>query len=123
MAWAIASAKNNEQDESSDEYLLLNLMICQEKDVGDEYIAKRYDMNMLLRNIAGDGGLHLVTEAFFGWGMKAINAVARELTADDIVDKGNTALSRAKKSNTESRQFEVRVWADLQKVTNAQSKT
>ena len=69
----------------------------QEKDVGDEYISKRYDMNMLLRNITGDGGLHLLTEAFSGWGMKAMNAVARELTADDIVDKGDTALSREKK--------------------------
>ena len=98
MCWAIKSARYNEKDEESNEYRILDMMICQEKDVDDEYIARRYNMIILLRNIAGNSGLQLVTEPYFGWGMKATNIVAKELTEEDINTKGDKTLAKAKKA-------------------------
>ena len=74
------------------------MMMCKEKDVDDEYIARRYNMTMLLRNVAGNGGLQLVTEPYFDWGMKAMNIVSKELTEDDINAKGEKSLAKAKKA-------------------------
>ena len=62
VSWAIKSARDIEKDEESDEYKILDMMICQEKDVDDEYIARQYDMTTLLRNIAGNGGLQLLID-------------------------------------------------------------
>ena len=62
------------------------------------HILHKYDMTMLLRNGAGDGSLLLVADAYFGWSMVAMNAVARELSDDDINLKGSTALAKAKKA-------------------------
>ena len=73
-------------------------MICQEKDVDNEYIARRYDMTILLRNIAGNGGLQLVMEPYFDWGMRVMNIVAKQLTEDDINTKGKKSLAHAKKA-------------------------
>ena len=98
VSWAIKSARDIEKDEESDEYKILDMMICQEKDVDDEYIARRYDMTMLLRNIAGNGCLQLVMEPYFDWGMKAMNIVAKQLTKDDINAKGQKSLAQAKKA-------------------------
>ena len=53
---------------------------------------------MLLRNVAGNGGLQLVTEPYFGWGMKVMDIVARELTEDAINAKGKKSLAKAKKA-------------------------
>ena len=39
MGWKIASARDNQKDETSNEYMLLGLIVCQEKDVDDDYIA------------------------------------------------------------------------------------
>ena len=64
MCWSINSARDNEKDEESDEYRILDMMICKEKDVDDEYIARRYDMTMLWRNIARNGDLQLVMEPY-----------------------------------------------------------
>ena len=79
---------------------ILDMMICQEKDVDDEYIARRYDMTMLLllRNIAVNGGLQLVMELYLDWGMRVMNIVAKQLTEDDINIKGKKSLAHAKKA-------------------------
>ena len=73
-------------------------MIFQEKDLDNGYIVSRYDMTMLLRNVAGNGGLQLVTKPYFDWGMKAMNIVSEELTEDDINAKGKKSLAKAKKA-------------------------
>ena len=65
LTWALKSVRDKEKEESSARFLLLSTMLCQEKDVGDEYISTRYDMTMLIRNMAGDGGLYLLTEPYF----------------------------------------------------------
>ena len=74
------------------------MMICQQKDIDNEYITRQYDMTMLLRNIAGNGGLQLVMEPYFDWGMKVMNIVAKQLTEDDINTKGKKLLAHAKKA-------------------------
>ena len=56
-------------------------------------------MIILLRNIAGNSGLQLVTEPYFGWGMKATNIVAKELTEEDINTKGDKTLAKAKRQS------------------------
>ena len=61
MYWGIASAQDNQEYETSNEYMLLGLIVCQEKDVDDDYIATWYNLTMLLHNIGGKGGLKLVT--------------------------------------------------------------
>ena len=96
MCWAIKSARDNGKDEELDAYGILDMIICREKDVDDKHIARRYDMTMLLRNVAGNGGLQLVTEPYFDWGMKAMNIVPKELTEDDINAKGKKTLAKAK---------------------------
>ena len=55
-------------------------------------------MTMLLRNIAGNGGLQLLIEPYFDWGMKVMNVVAKQLTEDDINIKGEKSLAHAKKA-------------------------
>ena len=72
-------------------------MICQEKDVDDEHIARRYDMTILLGNVAGNGGLQLITEPYFAWGVKAMNIVGEELSEEDINAKGDKSLAKADK--------------------------
>ena len=62
-------------------------MVCQEKDVNNDYIATRCDLAMLLRNIGRKGELKLVTVTFFDWGMKAMGFIARELIVEDITTK------------------------------------
>ena len=52
---------------------------------------------MLLRNIDGNGGLQLVMEPYFDWGMRVMNIVAKQLTEDDINTKGEKLLAHAKK--------------------------
>ena len=98
MRRAIKSVRDNEKDEESNEYGILDMMICQKKDVDDEYIARRYDMTMPLRNVAGNGGLQLVTEPYFNWGMKAMNIVAKELTEDNINTRRKNIPAQAKKA-------------------------
>ena len=122
MSWAIKSARDIEKHEESAEYKILDMMICQEKDVDDEYIARRYDMTMLLRNIAGNGGLQLVIEPYFDWGMKVMNIVANQLSEDDINIKGKKSLAHAKKSNSQSLVIEVRFCIDLQSARNTWSR-
>ena len=73
-------------------------MFCQEKDVDDDYIEQRYDLTMLLRNLGGSGGLRLVSDGFFDWGMKAMLFVSKELTIDDVERLGERAFGKAKKA-------------------------
>ena len=96
MCWAIASARENVRDETSNKYRLLSMMFCKEKYVDDEYIRTCYDLTMLLRNIGGNGGLCLVSEAFFDWGFKAMRIISKELTVSDIRMKGTKAFGKAK---------------------------
>jgi len=72
------------------------MISCKEKDVDDKYIRTRYDLTMLLRNIGGSGGLCLVSDAFFDWGVKAMRIVSKELTVSDIRTKGTKAFGKAK---------------------------
>ena len=65
MSWAMWSARNNIKDVSSDKFCLLSLMFCQEKDVDEEYVKKRYDLTMLVKNIGGNGGMRLVSDEYF----------------------------------------------------------
>ena len=51
---------------------------------------------MLLRNIGGNGGLCLVSDAFFDWGVTAMRIVSKELTVEDITKKGKKAFRQAK---------------------------
>ena len=55
MWWAIKSARDSQKDEELNKYTLYDDMPRQ--DVYNEYIARRYDRTMLLRNVAGNGGL------------------------------------------------------------------
>ena len=98
MGWVITSARKNVKDDTSNKYRLLSLMVCQEKDVSDDYIKTRYDLTMLLRNIGGSGGLGLVADGFFDWGMTAMRVVSKELTVEDITKKGEKAFAQAKKA-------------------------
>jgi tmRNA-binding protein len=52
----------------------------------------------LLRNAAGDGGLTLISDPFMSWAMKVMLAVAKELTPQDIEQKGEPALRKAKQA-------------------------
>ena len=67
-----------------------------EKDADDDYITSRYNLSTHFRNVGGKGGLSLVTDHFFDWGMKAMRLVAKELTVKDIEMKGAKAIKAAK---------------------------
>ena len=92
------SARNNIKDVSSDKNCLLSLMFCQEKDVDEEYVKKRYDLTMLLRNIGGNGGMRLVSDEYFDWGVTAMRIVSKELTVAGVETKGSKTFGRAKKA-------------------------
>ena len=57
----------------------------------------RYDLLTLCRNVGGDGGLSLVTDAFFDWGRKAMLRVAKAMTPDDLRKKGDVAFDSGKR--------------------------
>lgn len=98
FGWAIRNCRDGKRfDSKSAEHRLLDSMVCLEKDADEEFIAKRVDLLTLLRNIGGEGGLCLVQDAFLEWGKKAMLAVAKQLTVDDIRMKGDPSLKAAKK--------------------------
>ncbi|KAL9184884.1 hypothetical protein ACHAXT_002661 [Thalassiosira profunda] len=101
IGWAIKSCidKRRKTDPAlyqNDEcYQLLASMVCYEKDVSDDYIAERYDMNMLVRNAGSEGGLTLVKSQFFEWGRSVIRTIAKEHTVHDIKANPHTAAKAA----------------------------
>ena len=98
LAWAVASASGRIKDKSSKEYKLLNEMVCFEKDIGEEYIKDRYSLDVLLRNIGGDGGLNVLKDPFLEFGMKFMRLLAKELNTNDFTAKGRGIFGIAKKN-------------------------
>ncbi len=47
-------------------------MTCLEKDVIEDNISSKYDLMMLLCNVDGTGGLTLVIDNIFYWGVKGV---------------------------------------------------
>ena len=67
MGWAVKDCCDQIADPKSSDRLLLEQMICLEKDVSEDYMRERYDLLTLCRNVRAKGGLSLVTDAFFDW--------------------------------------------------------
>lgn len=96
MGWAVKDCKVKKKfaDRSAENHLL-DQMICLEKDVDEDFISNCLDFATLIRNTGGEGGLSLITAGFLDWATKAMLAIAKQLTVDDIRQKGDTALRTA----------------------------
>ena len=98
LAWAIRGVRDKVDDKSSFVYRLLDSMVCQKKDVDESYLADRYDLGMAFSNVGGEGGLTLVTEPFFEWGMNVMRTISKALTVEDIKARGTSALKTGRKA-------------------------
>ena len=98
LGWAVKSARDQTKNKTSDEYKLLSSMVCYEKDIDGKDLMERCDLTTLLQNKGGEGGLCLVSEAFFAWGNKLIRTVAKQFTQYDIDSNGDDALRFAKRA-------------------------
>ena len=123
MSWVIWSARNNIKDVSSDKYRLLSLMFCQEKDVDEEYVKKRYDLTMLLRNIGGNGGMRLVSDEYFDWGVTAMRIVSKELTVADELFKirDYARVTNEELKSETNRVMSWAMWSAREKIKDASS--
>lgn len=98
LAWAIRGVRDKVDDKSSSVYRLLDSMVCQKKDVDESYLADRYDLGMAFSNVGGEGGLTLVTEPFFEWGMNVMRTISKTLTVEDMEARGTSALKTGRKA-------------------------
>ncbi|EJK51179.1 hypothetical protein THAOC_29671, partial [Thalassiosira oceanica] len=71
------------------QYRLLDLMVCYEKDLSEDYVATKVEFALYLSNYAGEGGLSFVAEPFFDALISIMRVVSTAVTLEDFASNNS----------------------------------
>ncbi|EJK59784.1 hypothetical protein THAOC_19955 [Thalassiosira oceanica] len=71
------------------QYRLLDLIVCYEKDLSEDYVATKVEFALYLSNYAGEGGLSFVAEPFFDALISIMRVVSTAVTLEDFASNNS----------------------------------